>query len=791
MILAAVLAGLLVSGCDDPAAKERKYLRRGNDYFQSGEIDKARIEYRNALRLMPTDAEVRYRIGLLEERTGNLRGAFQSFIGAEQQDPGHLPALLKLAEINILTDNLDDGERRLATVFAAEPDNPQAHALRGALLLKRHDLAGADAAATRALALEPDNVAAIAVRATVWVRKEQTGKAMATLDDALTRQPGNMKLLTFKFEVLRSLDDAPAVEATLRTILAAHPEERPFWFDLADTLMTQERFDAAEQVLRQAIAAHPDDLDFKRMLVFLLADHKDLDTAEREGRAFIAAAPDEIAPYFWISEVLLRNGLSDRATAILEEIVAQRKTEVAGLNARALLAQINVSHGNRALADHLIEAVLEKAPGNRNALLLRASLALQDGALQSAVTDLRAILRERANDPQAMPLLAETLMRQGYLNLALDTANTLVKLYPLDPGARVRLAQITEANGDTARAFDLLEEAASIDPAFPVTWETQARLHLAHADYDAAQKAVDALARLPDQGLIVAFLEGQILQATGKSSEALSRYKQVLQTSLDSPLGELALTSFVSICNETKKLDEAKAFIEAIPAPTTFAITVLGEIYLTEGDSQQAAFYFDQAIAGQDKRAEPFLNRARMEKQGKHLETAADILRQGIEIIPGDIRLPLELASISKEMGRIDQAIDLYDRLLTNNPMLDVAANNMALLIADYSYNNKNALDRAANAAERFLGSNNAAALDTLAWVYYRQGRYSEALVLADRLVSAPAIPPDVAFHIGAIYLKAGRKADAAVQLQQAINPPQPYPGLEEARALLKTALAP
>lgn len=784
--LAVLLVGLLVAACDDPASKERKYLTRGNDYFRKGEYDKARLEYRNAIKVRPTDAEVRYRIGLLEEAQGNLSAAYGSFVGAEQQDPRYVPALLKLAEIHIAADDLDQAGRRLATVFEVERDNAEAHALKAALLLKRDDPAGAGAEAEQAARLDPRNRTAAAVRATLLSRRGQTAQAIAVLDETLTRLPGDFRLLAFKIDLFQQAGDADGVERAYRDLLAAHPEARPVWASLVQHLVERRRIDAAEQVLRQALAAHPGDLDLERLLIMLLGDQRGIEAAETQARAFLAAAPEVIEPYFWLAELLLRHDRFDRAVAVLEEIVAKRRTETPGLNARTLLARVSLARGDRALAESLIATVLKKDPGNRNALLLRASLAFDDGQLQQAVADLRAILRERSNDPQVLPLLAETLMRQGYLNLAVDTATRLVEAFPQDPGARVRLAQLTDANGDVAHARALLTEAAALDPKFPVVWETQARLALAHQDLAGARQAVETLARLPDQGGLVTFLEGEILLTAGKPQEAIAKYIAAVEAGPDQPLAEHALTALLAACDQSKRIDTARAFLESMPRPSAFALTLLGEIHLAQGDAEQAAEMFDRAISRGEKRAEPFLDRARIELEARNLPQAADVLRRGMTEVPSDVRLPMQLAAVSRDMGRPGEAIALYDGLLSNNPGLDIAANNMAALIADLHYSDQKALDRAAAVAERFLGSNDPAALDTLAWVYCRQGRIANAQVLADRIATATNIPAEVHYHLGEIYAQAGRRDDAVHHLQLAINSPEPYPGLDEARRTLR-----
>ena len=55
--LALLCLGL--TACEKPQEKEARYLKRGNVLFEQGDFVKARLEYKNAQRIMPTDAEPR------------------------------------------------------------------------------------------------------------------------------------------------------------------------------------------------------------------------------------------------------------------------------------------------------------------------------------------------------------------------------------------------------------------------------------------------------------------------------------------------------------------------------------------------------------------------------------------------------------------------------------------------------------------------------------------------------------------------------------------------------------
>lgn len=65
---------------------------------------------------------------------------------------------------------------------------------------------------------------------------------------------------------------------------------------------------------------------------------------------------------------------------------------------------------------------------------------------------------------------------------------------------------------------------------------------------------------------------------------------------------------------------------------------------------------------------------------------------------------------------------------------------------------------------------NSAAYMDTLAWVYYQQGRYEEALHWLGRAVRVPGQGEDPVLrdHLGDVYWRVGKRAEAAESWRKA-----------------------
>jgi Flp pilus assembly protein TadD len=135
----------------------------------------------------------------------------------------------------------------------------------------------------------------------------------------------------------------------------------------------------------------------------------------------------------------------------------------------------------------------------------------------------------------------------------------------------------------------------------------------------------------------------------------------------------------------------------------------------------------------------------------------------------------------------IDGAIATYRSVLDSNPRLDVAANNLAALVADFKYKNTAELDSALQLAQRFQSSENPYFLDTLGWLHYRKGDYSLAVVFLRKAQDAKPDHPQLNLHLGLAYYKSGNPAEARRYLEKAITLGDGNPEIvAEAQAMLK-----
>jgi tetratricopeptide (TPR) repeat protein len=163
---------------------------------------------------------------------------------------------------------------------------------------------------------------------------------------------------------------------------------------------------------------------------------------------------------------------------------------------------------------------------------------------------------------------------------------------------------------------------------------------------------------------------------------------------------------------------------------------------------------------------------------------AINVLEAGQVATNQSLEIALDLGALYAVAGRNDDAIKLFEGVLDRVPGDPVAANNLAMLLANHR-TDEASLDRAAQLVERFADSDNPAFLDTYGWVAHRRGRHAEAVAALEAAVARAPDAAELRYHLGMAQLGAGNTAEARKHLELAVRSSQDFAGRAEAKAAL------
>lgn len=779
---------LALTGCKQKVspAETAAHLKAAETLYAQKDYSRALTEVQGAIKGNPMNGDAHYLAAQIQEGLGNQRAAFEEYARAAVPDANNLKGQLKVAEILIDANQSETALGRLNGTLGSYPNDPDALALR-ALAEQRmgsRDKARADAQA--ALGRAQGQPVATAVIAADALAAQNTAKALEALAVGLKAHPDDATLLRLKAAALagdKTFDEAIAIDQGL---VARDPQSTRDRASLAELLAQANRVPEGEAVLRAGVAQAPDKKDMRLALIGFLDRHDGAAAADGEMQAAITAFPQDSAFDLLRAERLLRAGQADAAADGLRAAVARIKDGPARQAAQVGLARLDIDRGDVPDARKLLDEVVTAKADNDDALLLRATLALQSGDAAKAVPDLLAIASRQPRNPAPFSLLADAYTQQGDYEKATEAAKKVAFFKPRDLAAVARLVEIDLKANKPDLAKAALADFNTKNPESLDGRIAMVRLMMQQKDWAGAQSAIDILRRLPQGDRAVALLSAQLAEAKGQPDVAMAAYAKRLGGD-GAPLDRDALEGYARSAVAAKQIDPAIATVSALAGKLTSDDAAAADIILAAldragGKPDAAIAALNAAMTAAPKLPAPYLELAGLQRDANATQALAT-LRQGVTAGAPAEPLFLAQAAIQDRAGDKDGALASYRAALKANPRSLVAANNYASLIADARPTDKAALAEARTPIQRFAETGNPSLLDTLAWLDYRLGDMEAAKALLVRAKADTSSNPQLRYHYGAVLIALGDKEGGRKAIRSALA--QPFPGRDDAERLL------
>lgn len=782
LLLAAVCATLL-AGCGSPQSREAKYIAKGKAYAEQENWEKARIEFQNALQTMPNDAQARYLNGLAAEKLGDIRGAGSFYQGALDGDKDYVDARFRLARLMLLTGTPDKALEVLAPGLEKHPDDPRLLTIRAACRNRGNDREAALADGERAYKLAPDSEDTIAVLAGLYQSAGRSDDMIAILKAGVARVPTSISLRQTLAQAYLQNRQPGEAEQVLKDIVQLQPTQSVHALQLADYYVASGKFDEAEGTLRETIQRNPTEARLKLALVQLLAQHRGPDAAETELKAQIAQYPKLLDLQFALAQFYVELRQAAKAEEVLNAIIKEGSHSQSGVAAKNSLAALKVNTGEIPAADKLIAEVLQSNPHDNQALMLRADLELARGDPKGAIADLRAVLRDQPTSAPVIRTLARAHSANGEVAQAEETLRRGIDSNKGDTGIRLDLMDLLARTGKLDQARPIGEDLLKLDGGNPNVIEAVFRVQLAQHDYAAAlATAAQSSAKLPRLGQ-GEYLTGLALEAQGKTTEALTSYSAAVDKN---PAAEDPLNAYARLCVAGKKSDVLKARLQKITTEQpklARAWHLLGELELSANDLAAAGHDFEKSIEVAPQRLASYRGLAIVKTRSGDPDAAIALLQSAAAKVTQPEEAQLALGITYQQLGRSADAEKTFDAILAKNPKSEVAANNLAMLLAEQT--DRASLDRAKMLVQPFVNSKNPRFADTYGWVLAANGDYAKAIAVLSWLVEQQPSVPTYRYHLGYAQIKSGQIEAGRANLEQALRAGDQFDGGSAAKSLL------
>jgi tetratricopeptide (TPR) repeat protein len=738
----------LLSSCSrSPQKREAVFLSNGQKHLQARDFERAIIDFRNAVQVMPKDAEPHYQLGLAYLSAGNAQAGARELMNAIKFNPGHVGAQLKVAEL--MAGSSDPGVVKQGQEKAQE-----------------------------VLANSPNNADALRTLAMTELRLDDSGDAVQHLEQSLAAAPQDLKS-SFALAVVKlRANDAAGAEQVLLKGAADAPKSIDHALILGRFYQLVRKPAEAEKQFRRALEIDPSSGPALAALGNLLYANGKTGEAEQ---MFLRASNLSDKRYRALHAIFLfQTGKGDAALHELDQQYQADKQDRA-TRTRLLVAYLKL--GKNAEAQNVLNDALKHNPKDSDALMQRGEMRLMAGDYQNAQSDLTEVLRTRADAPQAHLVLARIHRARGASQSEIHELNETLRLNPRLLVARLELADAFTRSNSPKSALETLDQAPPRDHQnINVIIQRNTALY-SLGNYAQVQEGIDqglAIARDPRLLLQDGLLK--LKQKNYRESRASLEEELKLQPQ-DWRAVEALSEGYLEEKNKDKAMEVARDFTSRVPN-SPGAQQFLGSWLLRNGDVPGARTAFENS-----KRLDPKSDGASFglvqiaTSQGR-LDEARGLLNEIVNREPRNARALISLGEIEDKAGHSTAAVSYYDRVLQEDSNNVAALNNLAYILADSRTDPDRALALAQKAKE--LVPENAAIDDTIGWAYYNKGLFQASLDYLAKAANGGT--PRRKCHLAMAYIKLGNRQQAAILLQAAMKEDPSSPDAQKAMQLLAQA---
>jgi len=711
---------LVLAGCSSsPEKKEARFLKRGQALLASRDYPRAILEFQNAAKAVPKDAEPWYQLGLAFLATGNTTGAAGAFYKATSLNPKHAGAELYLASLMTTSREktvIEDAENRLKELVESDPANTQALDALAVAKLKLGKPGDASALLDRTLEKFPADLESSVLTAQMKMREKDFAGAEEVLKKAVETAPKSTQAALALGRFYMQTGKIGQSEVQLQRSLQLNPHYAPALYSLGLIQASENHLDQADQT-------------FKQLTTLTNTDYKDY------------------KPVYGL--FLFQAGKRDAALAEFQRIA---KESPDNREARTRLLTAYVFMDKIPEAEKLLADALKRNSKDSDALLLRSQLRLRTGDLTAAEKDLNQVIGYKPDSAFAHFVLAGVKRKQG---LARAERQELLEALNHNPNylpARLAAARSFIMTKEPKSALEIMDQTpASQKDNVEVLIERNWAL-LGMENTIEAREGIDrGLRAVRAPGLLLQ--DGYLKIKQKDYAGALADADEVLT---QDPENEVAARLFLESSVARKELPKAVQKMRELASQrpkSAFLQHQLGRTFVASGDRAEGRKLFEAAIALDPKYSAAGLALAELDAAEKHWDSARQHLNAVIASDSRNITALTMAAGIELAAGDNPAAIAKYRSALDVDGSNVLALNNLAYLILIEGDDPNEALRFAQKAVE--LAPNDAAVRDTLGWIYYRKGIYPSAVEQLKISVAKEATPRRE-FHLGMSYLKVG-----------------------------------
>jgi cellulose synthase operon protein C len=698
---------------------------------------------------------------LLASVKGDSPGALAAYQKVLALKPDNVAALSGIVAVHLAKDDLQAAQTALDALKKVQPTHPQTQYFMAQLAFQKRDFKTVKELMPQLLKNAPGNIRVLQLAgATELYADGSLLQAEAYLSKVLQvaptlSLPRRMLVQTY----LRSGQSAKALAALEPLLAQANPDAQVLAYAGEAHLLAGDA-DKSEEFFSRAAKLNPADVRSRTVLALtqLSKGHSNADVAFGELQAIAESDKGTTANLALISALMRRNEL-DRALKAIDELERKQADKPLASNLRG---RVHLARKDVAAARQSFEKALSIDPLYFPAASALASLDLVDKKPDDAKKRFDAMLARDPKNVQA--LLAVAGLKAGGGAPKEDVTASLkqvVELNPNQPAPRLVLIDHYLSMKEFKLASAAAQEAHSKLPDNAEILEALGRAQLAAGELNQAGASFKALAGMQPDSALPHVRMAEVQVADKNAAAATQSLKRALAIKPDLLAAQYAL---IRLDTNAGRIKDALATAKLVQKQRPNE--VVG--YLYEGDIEARRKAWDAAAnAYRDglkkiPSSELATKLHSVLRAGAKTAEADKFASSWIKDRPNDAAFEFYLGDVAVVTKNYQVAEAKYKRVLEVQADNAPALNNLAWVTSKLNKDGALAYAEKANA----LRPNQPAFLDTLAMAQVQAQQFAKAIDTQKKALSLRADDPALRLNMAKIYVAAGDKAAAKVELE-------------------------
>ena len=486
--------------------------RAAEQALKKGDYSAALAYAQRGTQAAPDDPKLWFLLGYAARLNKKFQLSVDSYEHGLRIDPNSLDGKSGLAQTYGTAGRLDEAERLVTQVLAADPKRSNDAAFLGEILLRSRQYPRAVTVLGQAEQAKPAARTELLI-AIAYERQNQFDEAKRYLDLAKRRAAHNPDVLRTFAGYYRETGDYAAAVASLKAIPHRTPE---ITAELAYTYQLDGKIEETAKLYAQAANAAPQKLDLQ-----LSAAQAEVRVGSPEAaEPFLKRAATIDADNYRLHAV---RGQIARLDDNNEEAVREFNTALERLPQTpregplfgielhmSLVALYKAMEDENSAQQHLQIAQQQIAAQDQSHpsadfLRLRSLIRMNAGDLQGAESDIRAALAMNPKDPNSLQLIGDVLVKLGRPEEAVTVYKKVLDQDPKSQLALTALGIVSRQLGHNDEAEKYFLKLAATHPKLYIPYLALGDMYTARHDFQKAEASYrKAYERSPQRALIVA-----------------------------------------------------------------------------------------------------------------------------------------------------------------------------------------------------------------------------------------------------------------------------------------------